>query len=133
MQSAVTAPARTEISNAKLFALVLIPVFAVFLATADRSIPYHIDPFTNVLTASAIAETGSPILWNYAELSDPDRFARFGWVIDSPRGPVSQYPPGTALLAAPLYLLALDGAITLDIYAYNDPIGEPIEMVVPPL
>jgi alpha-1,2-mannosyltransferase len=133
VQSALETSGRACLSDAKLFALVLIPVFAVFLATADRSIPYHIDPFTNVLTASSIANNGSPILAGYDDLSEPDRFARFGWVIDSPRGPVSQYPPGTALLAAPLYLLASDTALTLDIYAYNDPTAEPIELEVPAL
>ena len=120
-------------SDRRLFLLVMLPLFVVFFATADRSIPYHIDPFTNVITAATIGKTGSPILEDYAELTEPGRFAVFGWVVDSPRGPVSQYPPGTALLAAPLYAMSDDPGTRIDTYAYNDPEAEPIELTIPPL
>jgi hypothetical protein len=123
---------QSGLSDSKLFLLVAIPLFIVFFATADKSIPYHIDPFTNVISAATIAATGSPILDEYAELAEPDRFSVFAWVIDSPRGPVSQYPPGTAVLAAPFYLMASEGEI-IEIYAYNDPEAQPVAVEVPPL
>lgn len=130
--NAITEP-EESMSDRRLFLLVALPLFIMFFATADRSIPYHIDPFTNVITAATIGNTGSPILEDYAELSEPGRYAVFGWVVDSPRGPVSQYPPGTALLAAPLYAMSDDPGTRIDTYAYNDPEAEPIQLTIPPL
>ena len=115
----------------RLFFLVALPLFVTFFSTADRSLPYHIDPFTNVISASTLGTTGSPILDEYASLAEPERFSIFAWVVDSPRGPVSQYPPGTAILAAPFYTLAGPGEI-IPLYAYNDLDAAPIQMRVPP-
>jgi hypothetical protein len=130
--SATAPPAKTA-GDRKLFILIALPLFLVFFATADRSIPYHIDPFTNVITAATIGKAGSPILEDYAELTEPGRYAVFGWVVDSPKGPVSQYPPGTALLVAPLYAMSDDPGIRIDTYAYNDPEAEPIQLTIPVL
>jgi alpha-1,2-mannosyltransferase len=133
MHDPVTAAKPTGLTNLRLFVAIAVPVFVVFFATADRSIPYHIDPFTNVISASTIGNTASPILSDYSALAEPGRYAVFGWVVDSPRGPVSQYPPGAALLAAPLYGLLADQGTTVEIFAFNDPDAEPIDMLIPPL
>lgn len=134
MQPAVTeSRVPDQWGSLRLFIVVLLPVFTVYLATADRSIPYHIDPFTNAITAATLGDTGSPILTEYGELLEPMRYGAFGWVVDSPRGPVSQYPPGTAVLAAPLYRLSADPGFTIDTYASNQPTAEPVELVIPPL
>lgn len=93
-----------------LFLLAVGPLFALYLGTARTDLPYHIDAATNVFTAWTIATTGSPILSDYAELESPEYKAVFAWVVPSQRGPVSQYPPGTALLAVPLYAIWSDAA-----------------------
>lgn len=126
------APTGSHISDLRLFLSILILLFPIYLVTADRHLPYHIDPFTNVISAATIAETGSPILDGYAELTDSDARAILGWVIESPRGPVSQYPPGTALLAAPAYFFAGDGEM-VEIVGRNDPNLSPVEVEIPPL
>jgi hypothetical protein len=88
-----------------VFLAVAGPLFALYLMTAVRGLPYHIDPLTNVFSAWTIATTGSPVLHDYAEYAAEDQRERGAWIVDSERGPVSQYPPGTALLAAPAYAL----------------------------
>jgi hypothetical protein len=96
-------PSTPSVRRGRLFVAVFLPLFALFLVTANTDLPYHIDPATNVFAAWTIGTTGSPVLHEYAELADPEFKGVFAWVVPSPRGPVAQYPPGTALLAAPLY------------------------------
>ena len=122
-----------SISDVRLFFAVVVPLFALFFATGDKGIPYHIDPFTNIISAATIGQTGSPVLDGYADLAEPGRYAVFGWVVNSSPGPVSQYPPGTALLAAPFYAMTSDEGVTLEVFAFNDPESDPVELVVPPL
>lgn len=115
-----------------LFAIVAIPVAVLSMLAADRTLPYDIDPFTNVLTAQSLAATGSPILNNQEDLADEETWAVFGWVVSSRRGPVSQYPPGTAAFATPFYLLDT-GTDTSIVNSTNQPDAAPIEVEVPAL
>ena len=92
-----------ELSAPRLFALVFAPLIALYLPTATTDLPYHIDAATNVITAWTLGTQGTAILEEHAVLARPEHRAVFGWVVESPRGPIAQYPPGTALLAAPLY------------------------------
>lgn len=111
-----------------LFVLVTAPLFALYLATARTDLPYHIDPATNVFTAWTIGTTGSPILTEYGVLADPTHKGVFGWVVDSRRGPISQYPPGAALLTAPLYAV-VSGADPISLSADNT--SQDVRVTVP--
>lgn len=110
-----------------VFLAVFVPLFALFLSTARTDLPYHIDAATNVFTAWSIGTTGSPILSQHAELIEHP--AEFAWVVASSRGPVSQYPPGAAFLAAPLYATVWQEASLVTLVASNA--GEDISVRVP--
>lgn len=92
-------------SSARVFAWAMLPLFALYLATGNHFWE-PMDPFTNRLTAWSIATSGTPVLEDH-EILRPTR----AWIVDSPRGPVSQYPPGAALLAVPGYWLMPDAPV----------------------
>lgn len=90
-------------------ALVLMGIGLALIYTVTTSMdrPASIDPQANSLAAYSIAKTRSPILKSYESIvAAPETAGNATWIVASPRGPISQYPPGTALLAAPLYLMA---------------------------
>lgn len=116
-------------SSRTVFSLVALPLFALYLATATQSLPYHNDALTNVLTAWSLGAKGTAILDEHAELVD--QRGRIGWVTESPRGPVAQYPPGTALLAAPLYAVFRDAPLTEIANANPQPGNRPLEVPLP--
>jgi len=131
--SAAEAP-DSQAGRTRLFLAVSLPFFALFLATARTDLPYHIDAATNVFTAWAVGSTGSPVLHDYEELADPVNKGVFAWVVQSERGPVSQYPPGTALLAAPLYALwpeATDVSLSAENAAPDTRVTVPIPSLWP--
>ena len=97
-------------SDLRAVLLVALPAVHRVLRNGGPLDPVSHRPVHECDHAATIGNTGSPILEDYADLSEPGRYAVFGWVVDSPRGPVSQYPPGTALLAAPLYAMSDDPA-----------------------
>jgi hypothetical protein len=116
-----------------LFLAVFVPFFALYFATANKDLPYHIDAITNVYSAWTIGTTGTPILEAHAGLTEPGYRATYGWVVESDRGPVSQYPPGTPLLAAPLYGLFARDAVEVELVAENETDAAPIQLPVPNL
>lgn len=116
----------------RVFLAAFLPLFAIYLATARTELPYHIDAATNVFTAWTIGTSGSPVLHDYAELADPQHKGVFAWVVSSEQGPVSQYPPGTALLAAPLYAIWSD-AHPVSLSAENAPPGTRVTVPIPNL
>lgn len=90
----------------RLFLILFVVLFAIYLPTSSLSRPLSPDPVTNSLTAYLIAENGSPIADGYESLTSSERQGGLTWLVPSPRGPVSRYPPGAALLAVPIYLVA---------------------------
>ena len=81
----------------------------VYAITSSPDLPASIDTQTNALSAHTLAKTGSPFIPQYESIvAVPETAGNATWVVESPRGPVAQYPPGTAILATPLYLLADD-------------------------
>lgn len=116
----------------RLAVVVFLGLLPALVATAAWQFPYNVDALTNVFSAAAIAERGSPLLPDQAALATPQALGVLAWVVDSPRGPVSQYPPGTALFAAPLFLLAGDGQI-VELAGSNDPSLAGVSVRVPPL
>lgn len=94
-----------RLRSALIVMAVLVPIYA---STAAWSGPYHIDPLTNAITGWYLAATGSPVATESTPLTG--RTGQDGaeiwrpWIVQSRRGPVSQYPPGAALSTVPFYV-----------------------------
>lgn len=122
---------RTMLESRSPFLMVFVPLTIIYLATANLSSYTHIDPLTNSLTAWHLGMTGSVVLPDHAEAAVEEQRGNVAWVIDSPRGPVSQYPPGAAALAAPFYW-AWDQPMTeWFVEGFNNPDAEPIPFPLP--
>ena len=115
------------------FFLVFIPLALIYIATASYGLGYHIDAFTNAVTGWHLGMTGSVILPDYEEATLPEQVGNIAWIIESPRGPVSQYPPGAAALSAPLYRLWNEPLTPAVIGGFNNPDAEPIPLGFPSL
>lgn len=76
---------------------------ALYLPTTSFGLPFHIDPAANVLTAWELGTQGDVVLDRWEGVTGPDHFNVANQLVDTDRGPVSKYPPGAALLAAPAY------------------------------
>lgn len=94
----------------KVFLAVAGPLFAVYLSTSSLTMPHHVDPLTSAVTAWSLGTRGTPVLDEFSPFTAPDYRERSMWLVDGKDGTVSIYPPGAALLAAPLYALAVPGA-----------------------
>ncbi len=103
------------------FALVFVPLSLFYLGTANLNSHSHIDPLTNALTGWHIGMTGSVILPDHAEAANEEQYGNVAWIVDSPRGPVSQYPPGAAALSAPFYRLSGEPLADLYVEGFNVP------------
>ena len=90
-------------SDVGRFAFVALPLLVLYLPTASWTLPYHIDAVTNVFTAWELGTDGDVFLDHQAVLAEPEYLRTFAWVVPAHDSAVSQYPPGTAALAAPFY------------------------------
>lgn len=93
-------------SDWALFLLVFASLAILYFPTSSVDLPNSIDPQTNALTAYLIAETGSPIAEGYEPAMEGEGRDLSLWLVESPGGPMTRYPPGTALIAVPIYWLA---------------------------
>ena len=106
MAAAITLGLRRRadaMSTRRLFLLVAVPLFVLFLLTSNRAVPYHIDAFSNVLPAWSLGTSGRVYLPDHVVLVEPDYFGNVAWLVPAQDLVASKYPPGAALLAAPLY------------------------------
>jgi len=117
----------------RLFAVAALPVLVLYLIAATWGRPYHIDPLTNVVTAWYLGTTGSPILTEHEHVVGPDYYRNINWFIESPKGPVSQYPPGAALVAAPLYAALGQDLQIISLAGTNRPDVPPVGFPMPPI
>jgi hypothetical protein len=101
----------------RVFAVVAFPLWVIYLATAAWTLPYNVDPLTNAITAWSIGTRGSPLLPEYEAFTRPEYVGRSIWVVDGLDGPVSKFPPGAPLLAAPLYATFAGDVETVDLTA----------------
>ncbi len=92
-----------RLAGYRLFVAVFAPLAALFLATATWSPPYDADTFTNAITGYEIGTHGDVILDRHEELAQPNFQGVVSWIVEAKESAASQYPPGAALLAAPLY------------------------------
>lgn len=97
------APAPPQRSAARFFSLIFVPLVVIYLATASWERPYGADPGTNVLTAYELATDGDVFLDDHEQLAAPPFRGRLSWVVPAGDSAASQYPPGAAILAVPLY------------------------------
>ena len=81
----------------------LVGLAALYAVTATWTTPYNVDAYTNALQARSFAD-GSVLVDGYDDYVDPPYQGELTWLVRSPDGTTSQYPPGTALWAAPFYL-----------------------------
>lgn len=101
----------------------LVGLGMLYALTASWS-DYKVDPFSNAVQAHAWAADGTPaIAGTEAYLGDPGFQRRLIWLVDSPEGPTTQYPPGVAWWGALFYLPFTDAEVT-DV-AYQ-PAGEEV-------
>ena len=113
------------------FLVILAPLLVVYLLTASWTTVKSPDPLTNAIAAWNLGTEGTVILDEHHGLENYS--GQPTWIVDSPDGPVSKFPPGAALLAAPLYAFwPGDG----EIWTADDPRrwdDAPIDVLVPPL
>lgn len=120
-------PARTAV-------VVFVALAAVYSTTAKWSeMPYGIDAYTNAITGRAIAVEGTPVVSGYEEAAAEPVRNYLAVVVETPRGPVSQYPPGAALTVAPFYLLPHEPAVEMTLAEAGRPDLPPATVPVPPL
>ena len=123
---------RADGMSARLLILVVAgPLFVLFLLTANRGVPYHIDPFSNVLPAWSLATTGSVYLPDHEVLLEPGHYRNVGWIVPAGDTAVSKYPPGAALLAVPFYAVWPQDAEVLTVRGLNRPDVPAVDIPVP--
>lgn len=83
----------------------------VYLLTATWSQPYNVDAFTNAIQARSFAAGDGVVLPEYEDYTGQPYRSRLLWVVDSPSGPTSQYPPGVALWGSLFYLADTSQAV----------------------
>lgn len=122
-------------SDRLLFAAVSVPLLLVFLVTGSWTVVKSPDVFTNIATSWTIGTSGTIYLDDFSELI-PYR-GHASWIVEGPNGAVSQYPPGAALLAAPLYAIwpaeASIGPIEDSVVGDFSHVDADFEVIVPPL
>lgn len=121
-----------EMRGIRLFSLVAVPLVFLYLATATWTLPYHIDAVTNVFTAWEMGENGRVTLNDYEELATDDYFGNIGWIVPAQSTAAAVYPPGAALLAAPLYAMWPADAEIQTVHGTNRD-APSIDILIPPL
>ena len=116
-------------SARQLFAIVFIPLAVIYLATTTWSGAYNTDTLANALTASELATNGDVFLEDYEDKTSRDHNRVIVWVVDSQDSAASQYPPGAAILAVPLYAIWPDSDTTWT----RSVSGEDVSFAVPPI
>ncbi len=104
-----------------LAAAVFLPLMAAYAVTADYSGNYHNDTLTNSLTGWALGTNGTVYVDEIADVDLEATWAKVWWFSRSEGGPISVYPPGTAMLVAPIYALTRPELET--VRAEYEPIG----------
>lgn len=121
-----------DLNGIGLFGVVAVPLLLLYLATATWSLPYHIDAATNVFTAWELGERGDALLDDHEVLASDDYYGNIGWIVPAGATAAAVYPPGTALMAAPLYAVWPVEASTLTVYGTNTE-ASAVEVPIPPL
>ena len=118
-----------RLAGHRLFFAVFVPLAVLFLVTATWSPPYDADTFTNAVTAHELGTRGDVVLDRHEQLAQPNFQGVVSWIVEARDSAASQYPPGAALLAAPLYAVWPGDSITWG-RTVND---VPVVYEVPPI
>lgn len=113
------------------FVLVFVPLALIYLSTANLASHGHIDPLTNTLTGWHLGMTGSVVMPDHSAATAEDQHGNVAWIVDSPRGPVSQYPPGAGALSAPLYWISGEPMTDTHVRGLNRPEAQAIPFPLP--
>lgn len=114
-------------SSRRVFVAVLGILFVVYAATTNWT-SATTDPLTNDLSGWYLGNTGSVVMTEHENLYDYRGTA--AWVIESPRGAVSHYPPGASLFTGAAYALTPGDLERRDLYISR--YGETIDVLLPP-
>jgi hypothetical protein len=120
------------LSHRALFAWVVFPLLVLYLATATWSGGYHIDPFTNNLSAWSLGTRGTLLLDDHVALATPEYFSNIAWVVPARDSAASQYAPGTAIYGAPFYAIWPQDAELRLMHGVVPGVPD-IEILVPPV
>ena len=123
------------ISNRRFLLVAAAPLLVIYLLTATWSTPVNKDTLTNALSAWTLGTEGSFYLVEHEEFVD---IGGWGWIVPARDSATSQYPPGAALLAAPLYAVwPADADVLAVVDEDGSPVltdaGEPLSGRVPPI
>src|SRR5690554_5428230 len=116
------------------FSCVFGPLLGAYLLIPNPGLyrdEIHADPFTNVVSAWQIGVKGSVVVEDFVKATRPEYHGNIGWFVDSPRGPVGQYPPGAALFGAPFYLVAGRERTMSSLTGSNNPHAPPLRVPMP--
>ncbi|MGA9595738.1 MAG: hypothetical protein WBV06_06260 [Acidimicrobiia bacterium] len=108
------------------------PLLALYLVTASWTLPYHIDAVTNVFTAWELGTHGDVYLDHQAVLAAPEYLRTVAWVVPAGDSAASQYPPGAAAIAAPLYAIWPQQAKSIVVQNETADVP-PVEILMPPI
>lgn len=86
--------------NSKLFLIVAGPLLVVYMLTATWSYPSYNDTFTNSVVAWSLGTNASVYLDDHVDLAGTNWP---GWIVEAGESSTGKYPPGAALVAAPVY------------------------------
>lgn len=122
-----------KIGDSRFFLLIAVPLLVLYLATATWSLPYHIDAFTNVLSSWKLGTDGTFVLDDHVQLTGTEYYGFVALVVPAGESAASQYPPGTAVLAAPLYAIWPQEAQIARFSSKVRPDVAPVEALRPPI
>jgi hypothetical protein len=107
----------SESSSERSVWLSLVSLLLLFyLPTASYGFEYHPDALTNVFTAWSVAHEQTFYLDDWEGVTGPPYFGGANQIIEGRGRPISKYPPGTALLAAPFHLVWSDALVQTAIF-----------------
>lgn len=94
-----------KVSSVFFFLSIFFPLLVIYSSTAHWKLPYDPDALSNVVAAWHLGNTGSVVSGGYEHFTVIPNHGSIVSFVESPNGPVSKYPPGAAMLAAPVYAL----------------------------
>jgi hypothetical protein len=122
-----------RIGDGRFFLWIAVPLLVFYLATATWAFPYHIDAFTNVLSSWKLGTDGTFLLEDHVQLTGTEYYGYVALVVPAGDSAASQYPPGTAVLASPLYAIWPQEAQIAVISSSVRPDVAPLEVLRPPV
>jgi hypothetical protein len=115
----------------RFFLAIFLPLGIIYSLTASWDLPYDPDALSNVVAAWHLGNIGTVIAPGYEHLTIAPNHGAIVSFVDAPAGPVSKYPPGAAMLAAPLYSLVPSQLETITVGNVSRPEVDGISFLLP--